>query len=181
MLLFRSTCELPHLVDHLNEKMMDGIYLLLGSNLDDKKNNILRALKLMEDHRITLKRSSRLYKSEAWGITDQPEFYNQVTHVETDLRPHQLLITLKDIEKTMGRKVIKKWGPRLIDIDILFYNNTVIDGADLQIPHPGIPDRRFTLIPLLELCPNEMHPVLNRSIKEINDSCDDGLKVIPVK
>ena len=156
---------------------MQGIYLLLGTNLGDRQANLERAIQLIEAKGITVTRTSSIYETAAWGIEDQPGFLNQVTQVETELPAGKLLQVLLAIEIEMGRVRIQKWGERLIDLDILYYHDQVIDQKDLQVPHPGIPDRRFTLVPLVELAADAVHPVNGKTQADLLEACPDTLEV----
>ena len=155
---------------------MKGVYLLLGSNLGDKRNQ----LSIARDHLkayFNLEICSGLYQSEAWGIEDQPSFINQVLKGSCDLPPEVLLERILEIEKIMGRERNVKWGERLIDIDILYFGNQIIDQKSLQIPHPFIHKRRFTLQPIADISPGLVHPQLNRTQAQLLDCCEDPLKV----
>ncbi len=156
---------------------MKGIYLLLGTNLGDREKNLLTAINLMLERRIAVKAISSVYETAAWGIEEQPGFLNQVLEVATDLSPEALLKTLLAIELEMGRVRIQKWGERLIDIDILYYRDEVIDIPELKVPHLEIPNRRFTLVPLVELAAGEVHPVLGKTQEELLAVCPDTLEV----
>lgn len=159
--------------------MKGGIYLLLGTNLGDKRLNLKRARDKISRHSSIL-RTSAIYQSKAWGKTDQPEFYNQVIEIDTSLSSEDLLIRLLSAEEEMGRKRIEKWGPRLIDIDILLYRQDVVNLPQLTVPHPEIANRRFTLLPLYELAPGLMHPVLQKKVSELLQACPDLLEVTPL-
>ncbi|PZR33762.1 MAG: 2-amino-4-hydroxy-6-hydroxymethyldihydropteridine diphosphokinase, partial [Azospira oryzae] len=124
-----------------------------------------------------LLKESSLYQTSAWGKTDQPDFLNQVIEISYEGDPFLLLKSLLDIESKMGRVRIEKWGTRIIDIDILFYGNTIVNGSDLRVPHPQIPYRRFTLIPLVEIAPDFIHPVLHQSNTQLLHECTDLLEV----
>ena len=156
---------------------MQGIYLLLGTNLGNRESNLARAKSLAVKADIEILRESAIYETAAWGIEDQPGFLNQVVAVDTTLEPELLLKKLLFIEQEIGRVRQRKWGQRLIDLDILYYHNRVIETKDLQVPHPGIPNRRFTLVPLVELTPEELHPVLQKSHQQLLEECQDTLKV----
>ncbi|MEJ0032240.1 MAG: 2-amino-4-hydroxy-6-hydroxymethyldihydropteridine diphosphokinase [Bacteroidota bacterium] len=152
--------------------MERGIYLLLGSNLGDRLHHLKEATDRLGD----VVASSSVYVTAAWGKTDQPEFYNQVVEVDTKLTPEKLLDRIQEIEIELGRKRIEKWGPRVIDIDILFFKDIIIKKDKLVIPHPEIQNRRFTLIPLHELT-NRTHPVLKKTISQLLEECKDPLPV----
>ncbi len=160
---------------------MDGIYLLLGSNLDKKDKNLEDAIILLEASEIKIRRKTAVYQSAAWGITEQPIFLNQVLEVETTLSPEALLANILDIESAMGRIRKIKWGERLIDIDILYYHDQAIKTKSLTIPHPQIQHRKFTLVPLCELIPEHLHPTLQQTQKALLEATDDLLEVLKVE
>lgn len=157
--------------------MIDGIYLLLGTNLGDKKSNLLKAKALINRQLGTIINQSYTYETAAWGITDQASFLNEVVEIKSILTPKQMLSKINEIEKEMGRVRQVKWGERLIDIDILYFQHQVHSTDNLKIPHPGIPDRRFTLIPLVELNAAFNHPLLNKTNQQLLDQCKDSLQV----
>jgi 2-amino-4-hydroxy-6-hydroxymethyldihydropteridine diphosphokinase len=154
---------------------MEGKYLLLGTNMGAKSDNLQTAVDLLAAQAVRTLDSSSIYESEPWGIRDQPTFYNTIIKIDTSKTPEELLRTCLMVEQQMGRKRIIKWGERIIDIDILYFDNQMIQMDQLSIPHPGIPDRRFTLIPLNELCPDLVHPVLKISNLELLKRCQDKL------
>ena len=156
---------------------MQGIYLLLGTNLGDRESHLADAAKRLNDRGIQVLRSSSIYETAAWGIEDQPGFLNQVLEVVTVLDPAELLKAILEIEQDMGRIRVRKWGERLIDIDILYYHDQVIDTEALKVPHPGIPNRRFTLVPLVELDAKGLHPILYKSQELLLEECTDPLEV----
>ena len=137
----------------------DGVrvYLGLGANLGDREASIDKAMLALEGM-VALDGTSSLYETEPWGYKDQPSFLNSVCTGTTELGARALLNGVKAIEKELGREATFRNGPRRIDIDILFYGNQIVDEEGLQIPHPGIPDRTFVLVPLLELVPDLVHP-----------------------
>jgi 2-amino-4-hydroxy-6-hydroxymethyldihydropteridine diphosphokinase len=160
--------------------MEPQIFLLLGTNLGNRPQNLERAIFAIAENIGSIRKMSSVYKTAAWGKTDQAEFYNQVVLITTSLDPLALLAQVVNIEKILGRVRTEKWGPRLIDIDILFYDQLIIENESLTIPHPGIPGRRFTLVPLCEIAPGFIHPQLNKEISVLLDECEDPLAVEPV-
>lgn len=158
---------------------MTGIYLLLGSNLGNKPANIQRAKEFLTSHTIIVKKESRIYETAAWGIEDQPEFLNQVIEVDSSKSPERILAICQQIEEQMGRVRQEKWGERLIDIDILYFGEHPYESEELSIPHPGIPERRFTLMPLAEIAPDLIHPSLHKTQTELLEACKDDLEVSP--
>lgn len=142
-------------------------YIGLGSNLGDREANCLRALDLLSGEQIFVTKRSSLYETKPWGPQDQPKFINMVVEVETDMEPKRLLERLKEIEKRLGRQDSYKWGPRVIDLDLLFYDDLVIETPELQVPHPLMHEREFVLRPLAEMAPDKVHPVLKKTIKEL--------------
>jgi len=149
-----------------NLSYVHRVYLGLGSNLGDRMSHLNQALQCLE-RRVHLTAVSSVYETEPWGLKDQPYFLNLVAIGDTDLSPVDVLAFVKSIEQEMGRRPTLRYGPRLIDIDILFYDDQVIDHPGLQIPHPRLPERAFVLEPLAELAPDLVHPVLGLSITEL--------------
>lgn len=151
---------------------------MLGSNLGDRGKNLDDAAAAI-DHSIgEVVQKSHLYLTEAWGKSRQPDYYNQVILVETVFNPEQVLDSLLEIEKALGRQRFVKWEARLIDIDILFFGDLVIDSERLKLPHPLIAKRNFTLVPLLELAPDLVHPTLGKTIQELYIATLDPLEVL---
>jgi 2-amino-4-hydroxy-6-hydroxymethyldihydropteridine diphosphokinase len=142
-------------------------YLSLGSNLENREENLRRALELLEAPDVRIKRISSVYETEPQDLRRQPWFLNLVAEVETTLFPMQLLGRIQKVEKDLGRKRIVDKGPRTIDIDIVLFGNFVIDTPRLQTPHARMQDRRFVLEPLAELVPDLRHPVTRRSVREM--------------
>jgi 2-amino-4-hydroxy-6-hydroxymethyldihydropteridine diphosphokinase len=144
------------------------VYLSLGSNLGDREANLRQARERFHTDEMCLLRESSIYETEPRDVPDQPWFLNQVVEVETSLLPRELLEKLQRIETEMGRKrgVIPK-GPRLIDLDILLAGNAVVNTPDLEIPHPGLAERRFVLEPLAELSPELRHPRTGQTVREM--------------
>jgi len=142
-------------------------YIGIGSNLGDRKENCLRAVRLLRENDINVLKESSLYETEPWGVKDQPRFINMVVMVETTKPPMELLKTLKSIESKMGRRPSKRWGPREIDLDILLYDDMIVDEEELKIPHPLLEKRDFVLVPLAEIAPNLIHPISRKTISEL--------------
>ncbi len=156
---------------------MNNIYLLLGSNMGNSKARLLKAVVQIEKQIGTVIRQSGLYSTAAWGNANQPDFLNQVIIVETKLSAPQTMQTILNIEKKMGRIRTFKNAPRVIDIDILFFNKEIIEQEHLSIPHPQIQNRRFVLVPLNQLSPNLKHPILNKTVHQLLINCSDKLNV----
>lgn len=156
---------------------MNTVYLSLGGNQGDRRQLIDEAVKLVAAKAGKISKRSAFYETKAWGLEDQPDFLNICLSIETDYTPRQLLVSLQAIEQDLHRQRTHKWGPRTIDIDILLYNNDIVQDEYLSIPHPYISQRRFVLQPLAEIAPDLQHPVLHKSISELLKVCPDSLKV----
>ena len=156
---------------------MSTAHLLIGGNLGDRKENLLTAITLINEQCGALTKSSSIYETEAWGKTDQPSFLNQALEISTSLNARQLLRKILKIEKEMGRVRKEKLGPRLIDIDILLFENEIHDLRFLKIPHPEMQNRRFVLVPLAEINSTLQHPVFKKTIAELLEECPDMLDV----
>ena len=159
----------------MNVKSVD---ILLGGNIGDVSKTIKNAILLIEKHCGTLNSSSSVYQTAAWGNEDQPEFLNQVITIQTSLSPLTLLSALQNIEARLGRERHEHWGARTIDLDILFFEEEIINSQRLTIPHPQIQNRKFTLIPLQEIKDEFIHPVLKKTISKLVEICPD---LLPVK
>ena len=146
--------------------MTEPIYIALGTNIGNRQENLHTAKALLSPE-VTVLGESSIYVTPPWGYADQPDFLNQVIEVSTRLEPASLLRHLKGIEKQMGRQKLIHNGPRLIDLDILFYGDRVVDEGDLQIPHPRMVGRAFVLVPLGEIAPDFVHPILNVRVKDM--------------
>ncbi|MCR9253050.1 MAG: 2-amino-4-hydroxy-6-hydroxymethyldihydropteridine diphosphokinase [bacterium] len=155
---------------------MDGIYLLLGSNLGDKRETINQAIKSINSFAPVITKSY-IYETAAWGKMDQPSFYNQVILVNSNLNPEDFLQRLQQIEIALGRQRFEKWGERTIDIDILYFGNSLIKLENLSVPHPEIQNRRFTLVPMNEIAPDFVHPIFQTTQAKLLDDCKDNLQV----
>ncbi|HEY6062839.1 MAG TPA: 2-amino-4-hydroxy-6-hydroxymethyldihydropteridine diphosphokinase [Chitinophagaceae bacterium] len=156
---------------------MNRAYLLTGGNLGNREENLAMARELINRHCGNIIKVSSLYETAAWGKTDQPSFLNQALEVDTSLTARQLIRRILKVEKMMGRVRDEKYGPRLIDIDILLFNNEKHHYQFLKLPHPEMPNRRFALLPLAEIAPGIVHPVLNKTIEELLKECKDELPV----
>ena len=158
---------------------MSKVYLSIGSNKGNRSVLINKAIDEIEKKvGIIISRSS-IYQSKSWGF-DSNDFYNLSLLIDTNIEPKSLLINLKKIEKSMGREDIDgSYSDRFIDIDILFYDNIIIDSEDLKIPHPKIEIRKFVLVPMLEIADDYVHPILNKTIRQLDNECDD--QGIPLK
>ncbi|HEV3223038.1 MAG TPA: 2-amino-4-hydroxy-6-hydroxymethyldihydropteridine diphosphokinase [Puia sp.] len=156
---------------------MNIAYLLTGGNEGDRFLHMQQARTNIELICGQLLQVSSLYETEPWGNTDQPDFLNQVILIDTKLSPEELLRAILSIEKKGGRKRTVKNAPRTIDIDILFYNDLILEKPGLSIPHPRIADRRFVLEPLNEISPEFIHPVIGKTIHRLLLECKDELAV----
>ncbi|RXF71084.1 2-amino-4-hydroxy-6-hydroxymethyldihydropteridine diphosphokinase [Arcticibacter tournemirensis] len=156
---------------------MRNIYLLLGSNLGDRHSYLREGALLIEREIGPIEKSSSIYQTASWGNTGLPEFLNQALQVSTSLSPRDLLFTVNAIEKSLGRERVQKWGSRTLDIDILLYENEIINEPDLVIPHPLMQERRFALAPLCEIAPDVVHPLIRKKIKELLSELSDDLYV----
>ena len=152
---------------------MEKVFLLLGTNLGERAANLNSARNLIAFRAGQIMSTSAIYETAPWGKTDQPGFLNQCIEILTMNAPEELLRILQKIEKEIGRETSEKWGPRLIDIDILFYGNRNITLEQLTIPHPYLHQRRFTLLPLAEIAAEFRHPVINKTVKQLLKACDD--------
>ena len=156
---------------------MTLVYLCIGSNMGDKVNFIHQAASLLANsENIKLVRASTLYESEPWGEKNQPWFVNAALEVKTTLSPQEFLKKIQEIEVKLGRvrdENTQKWGPRKIDIDIIFWGNEIINEENLKVPHPYAHKRAFVLVPLLELIPDFIHPVLKKTLLDIHSELNE--------
>ncbi|MFT4092829.1 MAG: 2-amino-4-hydroxy-6-hydroxymethyldihydropteridine diphosphokinase [Niabella sp.] len=158
------------------ENKINGIYLLTGTNLGNRQKNLALAKELIAERAGPVIASSAIYETEPWGIPDQPAFYNQVLFLHSTLTAEAVLNVILLIEQEMGRVRIEKYGSRVIDIDILFFNNDRYASEKLVIPHPRIPERNFVLAPMLEIAPDFIHPLLQKTIRQLAAASPDHLR-----
>ncbi|HEY9533712.1 MAG TPA: 2-amino-4-hydroxy-6-hydroxymethyldihydropteridine diphosphokinase [Mucilaginibacter sp.] len=156
---------------------MNNVFLLLGSNLGDRKESLQQAIMHISFDISPDIRISSVYETQSWGKTDEPDYLNMVIEIRTELPAQIILDKILAIEQIMGRKREEKWGSRTIDIDILYFNSDIIDAPGLHVPHPELQNRGFTLAPLVELAPNFVHPVLKKTNLQLKKELADGLIV----
>lgn len=147
------------------------VYLALGTNLGDRLTNLKQAISALTPQ-MEVQTKSQVYETPPWGYEDQPKFLNQVIKVQTYLEPEPLLKHLKRLEVALGRKASFQNGPRLIDIDLLFYDDLILNKPSLVIPHPRLHERGFVLLPLMDIAPDLMHPLYKKSVREMAAQCD---------
>lgn len=157
--------------------MANKAYLLLGSNEGDRVGWLQQCIAMLGSQHGKILQTSAVYETAAWGKEDQPDFLNMAVCIETILTPAELLQGIQHIEKELGRQREVKWGQRTLDIDILFFNDTVIRQPDLIVPHPFMQERRFALAPLNEIAPRLLHPVFGKTIQQLLEECPDPLEV----
>lgn len=146
---------------------MNKVFIAFGSNIGDRYETIKRAFELIEENGMKIVKKSNIYETEPYGYKQQPSFINGVILVETELSCREVLERLLKIEKYLGRERKIRWGPRTIDLDIIFYNNDIHNEEDLKVPHPDMQNREFVLKPLCDIEPDFVHPLLNKSVKEM--------------
>lgn len=154
-----------------------NIFLLLGSNLGDRVSNLSKCTKLIELQIGVVINRSAIYETAPWGRANQPNFLNQALQVDSNLPPNKLLSTCLAIEKNLGRIRDETWAERIIDIDIIYFDNKIIDTDELKVPHPRMAERKFVLTPLAEISPEFLHPILKKTNRELLNECLDLLAV----
>lgn len=153
------------------------VFISLGTNLGNRIENLKMAIHAIESNLGVIVSQSSVYKTKPWGKQNQPDFLNQVIAINSDKIPQECLTVLTSIEKQMGRKREEKWGARIIDLDLLYKDDEMIHTEQLTLPHPGIPNRRFVLIPLVEIAPDFIHPQLQKNHLQLLRECTDTLEV----
>ncbi|ABS35268.1 2-amino-4-hydroxy-6-hydroxymethyldihydropteridine diphosphokinase [Clostridium botulinum] len=148
---------------------MHTVYVAFGSNIGEKESYIKRALEKIEERGMEIIKVSSIYETEPYGVLDQDSFLNGVVKIETNLTPEDLIGELLNIEKQLNRVRERRWGPRTIDLDIIFYDDLIINEKDLVIPHKDMENREFVLKPLCDIDENFIHPVLKKSVRELYD------------
>ena len=159
---------------------MNKVFIITGGNIGDRMKNLETSEKMIEEQIGHVIQTSKIYETEAWGINDQPSFYNQVLIVETNFSSDKVIKKILEIEEDMGRVRTIKNAARNIDIDILFFNDDIVNEENLTIPHPQMINRRFVLMPLNEIASAKNHPVYNKSVAQLLVECKDELKVTPL-
>jgi 2-amino-4-hydroxy-6-hydroxymethyldihydropteridine diphosphokinase len=157
--------------------MNTDVFLSLGSNEGDRQGNLDKTILRIGKEAGTIVKVSSVYRTAAWGKTDQPDFLNQAIQLETSLSPEELLEKVLAIEHSLGRVRTEKWAMRTIDIDILLFGQTTMTSPHLSLPHPELANRRFVLVPLNDIAPGYLHPVLKKTIRELLAECPDQLEV----
>ena len=157
--------------------MTHDIYIALGTNIGDRIENLRAAIRSLPPH-FERVRPSRIFETPPWGHADQPAFLNMAVHARTDLSPAESLARLKQVEVELGREQTFRWGPRLIDLDILFYDDLVLDSPPLVIPHPRLHERAFVLVPLADIAPDLVHPVLGKTVRGLLAEVDAS-EIVP--
>lgn len=156
---------------------MNVVYLCLGGNLGEREKNLTQAIVMLTSRVGQSQAISSVYETASWGVTEQPNYLNQVLKIVTSLNANEVLNQCLAIEKEIGRTRNVKWENRLIDIDILFFNDEIIDTPELKVPHPFVQERKFVLVPMAQIAGQLKHPVLDKTITELFNECKDDLEV----
>lgn len=151
--------------------------VLLGGNIGDRQSYLSNGISEISERCGIVQETSGVYETKAWGVENQQDFLNQVIIVKSQMEPNDFLKSILNIEKDLGRVRFKKWGERVIDIDILYVDDLIIESKDLIVPHPYLHERRFTLVPLVEILPKYIHPKLNKTSQDLLEVCPDLLDV----
>jgi len=154
---------------------MHQVFLGIGTNLGDRRENLTKTIFYLKRLLGEVRSFSSIYETKSWGVANQPNYLNMVVAIQTYQTPQNTLATILAIEQLMGRQRAIKWGSRLIDIDLLFYDDLRVETHNLKIPHPYIPERNFVLVPLNEIAPDFVHPTLMVSVTAMLQSCKDQL------
>ena len=157
---------------------MNTVYIQLGSNIGERESFIAKSMEQIEENIGEIITASSVFETIPWGNENQNNFLNSVIKIKTLFDSFKVLKKSQEIENNLGRERVEKWGERTIDLDILFYNNNIINTKELIIPHPFIQKRKFVLVPLSEIAPNYIHPILKKSISTLLSECKDNQKVL---
>ncbi|WP_078671372.1 2-amino-4-hydroxy-6-hydroxymethyldihydropteridine diphosphokinase [Chitinophaga eiseniae] len=157
---------------------MNTAILLIGGNLGDRVANLQQAVALIGASAGEVLKTSALYQTAPWGSVDQPDYLNQGIEIQTSMDALTLLHTLLDIERRIGRIRQEKWGARVIDIDLIFFNDEILSLPELKLPHPRMHLRQFVLVPLAEIVPDYLHPVLHKTVRQLQQDCPDDLSAV---
>ncbi len=156
---------------------MNGIYLIIGGNMGNTMEYFSTCYALLEKHLGVIVTQSKIYETKPWGTIEQNNFLNQVLYISTDKNINSCMHTILQIEKDMGRTRSIKWDARIIDIDILYFNNDIVHTAFITVPHKHLHERKFVLVPLCDIAPNFLHPILKKTTQELLQQCTDTLDV----
>ena len=156
---------------------MKVVYLSFGGNVGNVSQTFSKAIHILEQRISPVQSSSSLYKTAAWGNEDQPDFLNQVLAFISNKHPLEIIDICLETEKELGRVREEKWGPRIIDIDVLFIGDMIVREENLSVPHPEIAKRRFILAPIAEIAKSFEHPILKKTMEELLEDCQDELEV----